>query len=576
MKIHDYIRKGDINEVTRLIKKGIEINCVDEDSDCTPLMVAVSSLDANVDMVRLLVENGADINEVESQFQDTVLGLAVKAGNFDKIRFLLDVGADINYRTPSGYDVLINAMYGRDITQDEYLIPILNLLIERGAEVDGMSNYGETALKVASSNARFDAVKLLLDAGAEEKQLQWTSLMKAVVFGSLEEVQISLEQGADIYHVDCWNRNAFILSLEIGDLFKAKLILPFTPTRNDLLFWWKSPLFYAIKHNSSAILEWLIEEGFEIEATDEYLDTPLILAAEYGATDCVKILLEAGADTSKVNNYQENALNKAANLEIVKMLVVKGEDTSDINNEIRVLLTGVGNQELQLEEIKDKTQRIPRYGINNPEIIQNEFWQAMVCSGVDAYSGRSDEEKRSFVDAPIWCYQRFGRTITILPDGKIVEIAGEHEDFYDPDFYIYNDVVVFDGKGNFQIYGYPRDVFPPTDFHSATLVKNYIYIIGSLGYQNERNPNETPVYRLDCNTFKIERIKTTGDKPGWISSHKAKYHPPSQIYITGGKLWTIVDGEKDYIDNSLNYTLDLTNFEWTKPILSLLPLQPYQ
>jgi len=62
-----------------------------------------------------------------------------------------------------------------------------------------------------------------------------------------------------------------------------------------------------------------------------------------------------------------------------------------------------------------------------------------------------------------------------------------------------------------------------------------------LGYQNERNPNETPVYRLNCNTFKIERIKTTGDKPGWISKHKAKHHPPSQIYITGGKLWTIVE-----------------------------------
>ncbi|WP_228059498.1 ankyrin repeat domain-containing protein [Plectonema radiosum] len=566
MKIHDYVRQGDINEVRRLIRKGIEINCVDEDSDHTPLMVAVSSLNANVDMVRLLVENGADINGVESQFQDTVLGLAVKAGNFDKIRFLLDVGVDINYRTPSGYDVLIDVMHGRDITQDEYLIPILNLLIERGAEVDGMSNYGETALKVAFYNARFDAVKLLLDAGAEEKQLKWTHLMEAVVSGSLAEVQSLLEQGADIYDVDCWNRNAFILSLEIGDLFKAKLILRFTPTRDDLLFWWKSPLFYPIKNHNSKILEWLIAEGFDIEATDEYLNTPLMFAAECGATDCVKILLEAGADTSKVNNYQENALNKAANLEIVKMLVVKGEDTSDINNEMRVLLTGVGNQELQLEEIKDKTQRIPRYGINNPEIIQNEFWEAMVRSGVDAYSGRSDEEKRSFVDAPLWCYQRFGRSITILPDGRIVEIAGEHEDFYDPDFCIYNDVVVFDGKGNFQIYGYPKEIFPPTDFHSATLIDNYIYIIGSLGYQNQRNPNQTPVYRLNCNTFKIEKIKTTGDKPGWISRHKAKYHPPSQISITGGKLWTIVDGEKDYVDNSLNYILDLTNFKWNSII----------
>lgn len=42
------------------------------------------------------------------------------------------------------------------------------------------------------------------------------------------------------------------------------------------------------------------------------------------------------------------------------------------------------------------------------------------------------------------------------------------------------------------------------------------------------------------------------------------------------RLWTIVEDKKDYVDNSLNYILDLSNFKWTKPILSLLPLQPYQ
>ncbi|MEL6166440.1 MAG: ankyrin repeat domain-containing protein, partial [Cyanobacteria bacterium J06628_3] len=161
-----------------------------------------------------------------------------------------------------------------------------------------------------------------------------------------------------------------------------------------------------------------------------------------------------------------------------------------------------------------------------------------------------------------WCYQRFGRTTTILPDGRIIEIAGEHEDFYDPDFCIYNDVVVFDGKGNFQIYGYPEEVFPPTDFHSATLVDNYVYIIGSLGYINQRYKNETPVYRLDCHTFKIEKIETTGNKPGWISGHKAKFQSPSQILISGGQLWKIVNDKNNLIDNTLDYILNLNTFEW--------------
>lgn len=231
---------------------------------------------------------------------------------------------------------------------------------------------------------------------------------------------------------------------------------------------------------------------------------------------------------------------------------------------MRRLLTGVNHNHIQVSAAEYLIGKQPRFGKTNPEIMEIDFWKAMVCSGDSAYKAKFTFDDTDNWNQPVWCYQRFGRTITLLPDGRIVEIAGEHEDYYDPDFYIYNDVVVYQNNGDFQIFGYPREVFTPTDFHSATLVGKYIYIIGNLGYYNEIIPGETPVYRLDCDTFQIEKVETTGEKPGWISKHKASYQKPNNIRISGGKVYVTVDEEHQYIDNLLEYNLNLTNFNWIR------------
>jgi hypothetical protein len=68
---------------------------------------------------------------------------------------------------------------------------------------------------------------------------------------------------------------------------------------------------------------------------------------------------------------------------------------------------------------------------------------------------------------PVWCFDRLGQSHTLIKNQWVVSIGGEHEDFYDPNFMIYNDIVVRDFHGGIEILGYPRGVFPPTDFHSA-------------------------------------------------------------------------------------------------------------
>ncbi|WP_256871885.1 ankyrin repeat domain-containing protein [Nostoc sp. TCL26-01] len=572
MQIHLYAERGDIAGVAQEITQGVDIDCLDEYSypAKTPLMYAVTSIYADINMMRFLVENGANVNAVNNELRINVLSLAVQSENqnVDKIKFLLDTGADINYRTSDGNDVLIDALYGIDIFPKKDLLAILKLLISQGAAVNTINHYGASALKIAGGLGRFDAMKLLLDSGCELPQLEWTELTHTIVFGTIEELKILLNTVADKNVCDAWGRTPLVISLQVGDIEKAKLLLAAGANCYECEDCQKTPLMYAIENNHLEVFQWLITEGFDIEATDEYDHTALMLASARGATDFVRILLAVGAEPDRGDNCRRTAIAKASNLEIVQMLVDAGEDLSDINHDMWRSLTGVSYKQFYLSQITPEQYSVGKhryFGKTNPEIMEIDFWKAMICSHDSAYTAKSifgDTENENW-NQLVWCYQRFAKTTTQLPDGRVIDIGGSHEDYYDPDFCIYNDVVVYRGDGNFQIWGYPRDIFPPTDFHSATLVGEHIYIIGNLGYDNERIFGETPVYRLHYDTGKIDKIITTGEKPGWISHHQAFYQEPNKIYLTGGKLWVMDHQKPEYPDNHVDYILDLTNFIWS-------------
>lgn len=208
-----------------------------------------------------------------------------------------------------------------------------------------------------------------------------------------------------------------------------------------------------------------------------------------------------------------------------------------------------------------KQQSLPRFGNANPEQMEMPFWKFMIQTKEPAFWASKYFDTPM---SPVWCFQRFGTSETILPDMRAILIAGEHEDFYDDDFYIYNDVIVFYPGGEIKIFGYPKHIFPPTDFHSATLIGDHIYIIGSVGYVGERVPGFTPVYRLNCTSFQIEQIETSGDNPGWISRHQAELDEKSTgILIRGGKVFPSRDASK-YVNNWETYHLDLATLVWEK------------
>ena len=217
-----------------------------------------------------------------------------------------------------------------------------------------------------------------------------------------------------------------------------------------------------------------------------------------------------------------------------------------------------------------------RYGTAHPEQVKNALWERAMDEDWSGYALRqqlgielgskhfrqdfSHSDHRDTTPGPFWSWQRYGRTSTPLPDGRIIHIAGEHEDAYDPDFCIYNDIVVEYAGGQREFFLYPKDVFPPTDFHSATLVGRDIFLIGSLGYHDLRRPGETQVLKLNTLRLCIERVATTGDGPGWLSRHTAERLSETSILVVGGMVQTATD----YVPNAGMFELDLTTLTWRR------------
>lgn len=209
--------------------------------------------------------------------------------------------------------------------------------------------------------------------------------------------------------------------------------------------------------------------------------------------------------------------------------------------------------------------RSPRFGNANPQRMNNPVWEWLIKTGLNAYLANERLDGPDAMEAgPGWCFERFGQSSTTLPDGRIVLIAGEHEDHYDPDFYIYNDVVIQHPDGRLDIYGYPREVFPPTDFHTATLVGDRIILIGSLGYPDDRRPGQTQVLVLKLDDLSIQEMPTSGAMPGWIHKHRATLAEDGNSILIERGLLVRGNDERSFVENIDDWRLHLNDGRWER------------
>ncbi len=198
--IHDAARKGDANKVKALLQQDPKLlNDKDNNGD-TPLHVA--ALHGQVAAVQALLDAGADVNAKNNYGPFTPGDLWDKVlssnNHQDPVGVLTVHGDDTRYMQ-NGYMPLHLAVFSIKHKQ------IVEMLVNKGADVNAQPASGATPLFFAVIRDQKDDVQFLLDHGANVNLPDaygdtCLDMALRLQYGSV--IQILLDKGADINAVD--------------------------------------------------------------------------------------------------------------------------------------------------------------------------------------------------------------------------------------------------------------------------------------------------------------------------------------------------------------------------------------
>jgi ankyrin repeat protein len=333
------VENGHTEIVVELLKAGADVTIADR-KNRLPIDIAIQ--EGHTEIVQLLQNAGAKV-EIESiESSPAALLGAAKQGNLDILKLALQAGIDPNTselettRNPRHKTALIFAAERGHLKIVEHLILAgvdINLSDRPGKKL------GKTPLMYAGESGHAEIVELLLRSGAivdaQDKRGQ-TALYYAVESDRVDAVRVLLEFGADP-HKKNWDSTPFeratYSTKEIVALIISNDRSPGSNVSNKAK---EEMLRSASFSGYLSIVRELIPQGVDIDAQESGGWTALMYAAAKGNLDIFQILLAAGADINIKDRSGETALSKAAywgHLEIVNLLLSAGAEVNGIDNE---------------------------------------------------------------------------------------------------------------------------------------------------------------------------------------------------------------------------------------------------
>ena len=373
--LHAAARMGNEVTVKKLLEKGADVNVKRSTDEATPLYLAIDRDHESIVIVLLAVE-GIDVNakcriNEDDEEQETLLHAAARMGNEVAVRKLMEKGADVNemstdyltlmpkyalegdslttedaYQASEAGSDDLREIWNQEVEVEEGDTP-LHLAIDRGHEgvvrillkarnidVNARSRDGATPLHAAAGKNNPEVVKLLLNAGAEvnNRYGKMSSLSRAPNYkhlsSLLNEIHSS-EYDISPLHIATANGNLEIITLLIDS--GAEINHPTTYylqlSRQYVYRSTVSPLHLAAAQGYVAVAQLLLERGAWMDRPASRW-APLHVAAWMNQIDVAKVLIDRGAKINPVtrikNHWNKTPYELAKTTEMRNLLQASG------------------------------------------------------------------------------------------------------------------------------------------------------------------------------------------------------------------------------------------------------------
>ena len=355
--LHQATKHGDINAVSILLQKQIDVNAqTDDENRCTSLHIAAQKGDHNIatmliqagayvdacngdgktslyltaqngekEMTELLLRKGADL-EIQPYGENdlTLLHQVAKQGYQEIVALLLNYGADVNECTPSGITLLHIAEQNRD--RD-----MIQFLLQKGADPRTRveKEKGFVLLHSACEHGYRELAAILIDDGVDVNRCDdngWSPLRTATKNGHTEVMQLLLQRGANEISKSFSDQLKLVLAFQRDNLEVIALLLDCGISKTmmtNLLCW-------AASDGDKKMAELLLERGADVNLkrnTDKNGNSPLHIAAQRGFDEIVELLVNFDGDVNRINDNGFSPLHLAAikgHTKVIQILLQRG------------------------------------------------------------------------------------------------------------------------------------------------------------------------------------------------------------------------------------------------------------
>ena len=345
---------GNLEVVAALLDAGAAVDTPDSGFQQTPLMAAARGGYAPV--VKLLIEHGAKVNAQtrtgptpkfatpanskasrgagiqrggwpDRGIREPIPGAktpllyAAREGHVEVARLLLDAGANIEQADADGVTPLLAAVINEHAE-------LAALLIDRGANVNASDWYGQTPLFCAVDVRDLDVSGASRDNGIDRETFYRLAevLLKHGANPNARTREFPPQRSwvtrlGSLAWVDFTGQTPFLRAAQAGDVKVMRLLLQYHADPNIATVGGTTPLMAA------AGVNWTVEQTFD--------------EGEPALLEAVKLARSLGNDVNAKNVLGIRAIHGAANRganEIIRYLVEQGADLEAVDNEKRTPL----------------------------------------------------------------------------------------------------------------------------------------------------------------------------------------------------------------------------------------------